>query len=178
MEIKKIIPIILIIVITAIATSIIVINISNNDNISNIDNIGNSGNNDNTIVSNEQQEDSLSVEEQFAVDYLVEFSDTFKNPRSIKLYKVWVYSDRLGYLYVAYNLSATNSYGAEMEATYGNDDGVDYLNPDSKIDINQAKKFYMFDMGEYWKDSNYLKAVEEGTLLDAEKIQKAFEEKL
>lgn len=118
------------------------------------------------------------AEEQFAIDYLVEFSDTFKNPRSIELYKVWVYTDSLGNFYVAYNLSATNSFGAEMEAIYGNDYGIEYLDANSTESIDSAKRRYLLGMDGYWEKSNYLEAVENGRILNAKKIQKAFEKTL
>lgn len=125
---------------------------------------------------------AANVQEEFAVDYLIMFSNTFKNPHSIKVHKVWVYTDSDNRFYVAYNLSASNSFGAEVEGTYGNNSGIFYLDADSgKKDVEavpRALYFCSLDLGELWEESYSLEAIKMGRKLDAEKIQKAFEKGL
>lgn len=152
---KIVIPVIISIVFIAIA--IVIVFNNNND-------------------SSSKLTQKITTEEKFAVDYLVKFAGTFKNPHSIKLYKVWVYVDSYKKYYVAYNLSAKNDYGAEIEGTYACESGIQYTDPETKIDIGVARAMYAVGTGNYWEKTLMSKAEKNGTLLNADKIQKLFEE--
>lgn len=129
----------------------------------------------------------LTKEEQFAVDYLVEFADApmFNNRHSIKIHKVWFYEYSEDYYYVAYNITYQDRNGIEVEETFGNKLGV---SKNGQTTIEDAYKSYLvlgtnmltsskYDQNEYWNTKD-LKAKERGILLDTDKIQKAFEEAL
>lgn len=129
----------------------------------------------------------LTKEEQFAVDYLVEFAEApmFNNRHSIKIHKVWFYEYSEDYYYVAYNITYQDRDGIEVEETFGNKLGV---SNNGQTTIEDAFKSYLvlgtnmftsskYDQNEYWNTKD-LKAKERGILLDTDKIQKAFEEAL
>lgn len=139
--------------------------------------------------SQENEGNILTEEEQFAVDYLGAMSTTFKNPHSIKVYKAWFYEDSRGERYVAYDLSASNDVGGDIENFYGNKDGlkVDYSiggTQESATSWEEAIKNYgtwvaAFGGDQYWKKNSYqndFPAISDGKSLDAKKIQQAFEE--
>lgn len=127
-----------------------------------------------TETSYQQNSNKLTEKEQFAVDYLVTFSEFMKNPHSIELYKVWVYRDKLGY-YVAYDLSATNKVGGRVESTYGNSLP---LKDTSKASISDAFSSELLLGGECYWGNVFLTAEMQGELLDVDKIQKAFEKEI
>lgn len=127
-----------------------------------------------------RKENILTTEEEFAVDYLLMFANNFKQPHSIKLFKVWAYhykreNETEEHWYFAYNLSANNAYGGAIESTYGNE--KELTNTDFWLTVMRGESLNASD---YWceENSNYLPAKEFGTLLNADKIQKAFEKKL
>lgn len=141
-----------------------------------------------------QTTEELTADEQFAVDYLVTFADApmFNNRHSIKIHKVWFYNDGIEGsekfaedYYVAYNITYQDRDGIEVEETFGNTLGV---SNNGQTTIEDAYKSYLvlgtnmltsskYDQNNYWNTKN-LKAKERGTLLDTDKIQKAFEEAL
>lgn len=139
-----------------------------------------------------QENEELSKDEQFAVDYLVEFADApmFNNRHSIKIHKVWVYNDGTetnDNYFVAFNITYQDKEGIEVENTFGN--RFLGITNKEKGTINDAYKSYLvlgnsnplsntkYDQNYYWTTVD-LEAKEKGTLLDADKIQKAFEEAL
>lgn len=142
-----------------------------------------------------QATEELTGEEQFAVDYLLKFSNgnIFNNRYKIKVHKVWYYGWNT---YIAYNITYQNKDGIEIEETVGNTIGLDvdiyiratdkktivYNAEEVKNAIEEAYKKYPIVntygiRSNYWTTDN-LQAVKNGKQLDAEKIQKAFEKAL
>lgn len=135
--------------------------------------------------------EELTADEQFTVDYLVKFADApmFNNRHSIKIHKVWFYEYSENYYYVAYNMTYQNKDGIEVEGTFGNTLGVSKVGNDKReTTIEEAYKSYLvlgtnmltsskYDQNYYW-NTKELKAEQDGTQLNADKIQKAFEKAL
>ena len=138
-----------------------------------------------------QTTEELTADEQFTVDYLVQFADApmFNNRHSIKIHKVWFYEYSENYYYVAYNMTYQNKDGIEVEETFGNTLGVSKVENDKReTTIEEAYKSYLvlgtnmltsskYDQNYYW-NTKELKAEQDGTQLNADKIQKAFEKAL
>lgn len=143
-----------------------------------------------SCAGNKSSEDNgtaaFSEEEQFAADYLGAMSSTFKNPHSVKVYKAWYYEDSDGKRYVAYDLSATNDFGGEVEKFYGTKEGlkIDFSVGQSKASnweeaIENYRIWFSSFGGDYWVESEYktgFTAISDGKSIDANKVQQAFEE--
>lgn len=142
-----------------------------------------------------------SLDEKFAVEYISKFSKLYKNPHSVELYKVWVYTDTEEDLhYVAFDFSATNNVGGEIEDVAGNckilEGGLEFSDESSmkkavKDAYNQAKSSNK-NLSKYWRmnkglDLNggvdddleeffgYITAKSKGRELDVDKIQRGFD---
>ncbi len=137
-----------------------------------------------------QTTEELTADEQFVVDYLVQFADApmFNNRHSIKIHKVWFYEYSENYYYVAYNMTYQNKDGIEVEETFGNTLGVSKVENDKReTTIEEAYKSYLVlgtnaitlsSSSNYYWNTKELTAEQDGTQLNADKIQKAFEKAL
>lgn len=105
---------------------------------------------------------TLTKEEQYAVDYLL--CNSLIKPNTTEISKVWVYTENDKW-YFAYDITVTNSIFSPTEFIYANDKGIT-LKELEKLKINELS------YASYEKAPAKVK----GKTLNAEKIQKAFKE--
>lgn len=106
---------------------------------------------------NKSNDNKLTEEEQLAVDYLL--CNGAIKPNDTEIHRVWIYKEDNKY-YFAYDINSGNF----AEQIYGNKDG---------ITLEELKNLKITTLGNH----NYTApAKEKGKQLNAEKIQKAFQE--
>lgn len=105
---------------------------------------------------------TLTKEEQYAVDYLL--CNSLIKPNTTEISKVWVYTEDDKW-YFAYDITVTNAIFHPVEFIYANDKGIT-LKELEKLKIDELS------YASYEKAPAKVK----GKTLNAEKIQKAFKE--
>lgn len=137
----------------------------------------------------------FTLDELFAVEYISQFSEMYKNPHSIEVYNVWVYTDDDNLHYVAYTFSAKNDLGGSSEDTAGNSKtaggGLSFkTESEMKTAVEKAYKsakgssasflkYWLRESEADWAVSlGAITAISNGTELDAEKINQAFKDNI
>ena len=148
---------------------------------------------DRLVKENEEQKDEeateetddladveMTEEENIAVLYLLYYAKGLKNPRSLKVYDIWV-SNGVTAQIVA-SLSAENNFGGSVETTIGPGGFMIIDEGDTWEDVIKADYDYESYLGtglsNYWKeiDVSSSMVVCDENRLDAERIQKFYDE--
>ncbi len=128
--------------------------------------------------SNAKADAEITEEEEIALLYLLYYAKGLKNPRSLKVYDVWV-STSLGANVVA-TISAENSFGGTVETTIGTDVGFMIIEEGDTWEdaISEAYEYESYlGVPNYWAETDTSsRIVNDDNRLDSERIQKFYDE--